>query len=111
MKRLILIFLILFSINSYSQPPVTATFELDMNLYPNSYSNVEFYSGGQSYPMTNIGGNHYQYTTIVPGFQASNYAYKFKVDSILESFNGTESCVTITSTSDTVRIIDLSNNV
>ena len=58
MKKLLLIYLILFSANSYSQ--ITATFEVDMSLYPNSYSNVEFYRGGQSYPMQNIGGNHYE---------------------------------------------------
>ena len=109
MKKILLIYLILFSANSYSQPPVTAIFEVDMNLYPNSYSTVEFYRGGQSYPMINIGGNHYQYTTTVPGFQASNYTYKFKVDSILESFYGAESCVAITPT-DTLRVINLNTN-
>ena len=62
--------------------------------------------GGNRIQCINIGGNHYEYTAIVPGFQASNYTYKFKVDGILESFNGTESCITITPT-DTLRVINL----
>ena len=59
MKKLIIIFSILLSINSYSQ--VTATFEVDLSLYSGTYNSVEFFSSGSSSPMTNSGGNIYTY--------------------------------------------------
>ena len=60
MRKLLIIFSILLSINSYSQ--VTATFELDLSLYSGTISNVEFYRAGNSYLMTSSGGNIYTYT-------------------------------------------------
>ena len=104
MKKLIIIFLILFSINSYSQ--ITATFELDLSLYNGTASNVEFYRAGNSYSMTSIGGNIYAYTASVPPPQAANYTYKFKVDGVFESFTTLSSCLVIIS-NDTLRSINL----
>ena len=48
-----------------------------MSLYPANFTNVEFYRGGQFYNMTNTGNNVYEFNTLVPGFQASSYTYKF----------------------------------
>jgi hypothetical protein len=104
MRKLLIIFSILLSINSYSQ--VTATFELDLSLYSGTISNVEFYRAGNSYLMTNSGGNIYTYTASVPPPQAANYTYKFKVDGIFESFTTLSSCLVIIS-NDTLRSINL----
>ena len=108
MKKYIVLVLILISINSFSQP-LSVTFELDMTLYAGNYSTVEFYRGGQSYPMTN-NGNIYEYTASIPPFQTTNYTYKFIVDGTLESFIGSENCITITPASDTLRTINLSSD-
>jgi hypothetical protein len=104
MRKLIIIFSILLSINSYSQ--VTATFELDLSLYSGTISNVEFYRAGTSYLMTSSGGNIYTYTASVPPPQAANYTYKFKVDGVFESFTTLSSCLVIIS-NDTLRLINL----
>ncbi|HIG32441.1 MAG TPA: hypothetical protein EYQ09_03230, partial [Flavobacteriales bacterium] len=106
MKRVLFFLGLISAISVYSQPPVTATFEVDLSLYQGTYSTVEFYRGGQLYSMVNTISNTYEYTTTVPGFQASNYSYKFVVDGVTETFNGTESCVGIIA-SDTLRIINL----
>ena len=105
--KIILFFLgLLSTISVYSQP-VTATFEVDLSLYQGTYSTVEFYRAGSSYLMTSSGGNIYTYTaTVPPGPAQSNYTYKFKVDGVTETFNGTELCVGIIA-SDTLRIINL----
>ena len=109
MKRILFFLFGLIITNSvYSQPPVSATFEVDLSLYSGTYSNVEFYRGGQLYSMVNTNNDIYEYTVTVPSFQASNYSYKFVVDGALEYFNGTESCIGIIA-SDTLRIINLSN--
>ena len=105
-KILFFLFGLIITISVYAQPPVTATFEVDLSLYQGSYSTVEFYRGGQYYSMVNTIGNTYEYTTTVPGFQALNYSYKFVVDGVTETFNGTESCVGVIA-SDTLRIINL----
>ena len=107
MKRIIsFLILILIGFNSYSQAPVNVTFSVDMSLYPANFTNVEFYRGGQFYNMTNTGNNVYEFNTLVPGFQASSYTYKFSVDGNVETFIGSESCVVITPV-DTVRSINL----
>ena len=103
MKNFILIFSILFSLNTYSQ---NFTFELDLSLYNGASTSVEFFRAGTSYPMTNTGGNIYSYTTFVPPFQLSNYTYKFKVDGVFESFSTLLSCLTIVN-NDTLRAINL----
>ncbi|MDB4127124.1 hypothetical protein N9580_03855, partial [Flavobacteriales bacterium] len=105
-KILFFLFGLIITISVYAQPPVTATFEVDLSLYQGSYSTVEFYRGGQYYSMVNTIGNTYEYTTTVLGFQALNYSYKFVVDGVTETFNGTESCVGVIA-SDTLRIINL----
>ena len=107
MKRIIsFLILILIGFNSYSQAPVNVTFSVDMSLYPSNFTNVEFYRGGQFYNMTNTGNNVYEFNTLVPGFQASSYTYKFSVDGNVETFIGSESCIVITPV-DTVRSINL----
>ena len=103
MKKIILLLLVLFSLNSYSQ---SFTFELDLSLYNGASTSVEFFRAGTSYPMTNTGGNIYSYTTFVPPFQLSNYTYKFKVDGVFESFTTLLSCLTIVN-NDTLRAINL----
>ena len=61
MKRILFFLGLLSTISVYSQP-VTATFEVDLSLYQGTYSTVEFYRAGSSYPMTSSGGNIYTYT-------------------------------------------------
>jgi hypothetical protein len=109
-KILFFLFGLIITISVYAQPPITATFEVDLSLYQGSYSTVEFYRGGQYYSMVNTIGNTYGYTTTVPGFQALNYSYKFVVDGVAETFNGTESCVGVIA-SDTLRIINLNTTI
>ena len=110
MKRILFSFLaLIFTISVYSQPPVTATFKVNLSLYSGTYSNVEFYRGGVLYSMVNTIGNTYEYATTVPFFQASNYSYKFVVDGVAESFNGNELCIGLIS-SDTLRIINLNTD-
>ena len=107
MKKLFLSLSLLLCLSSFSQP-ISATFTLDLSLYNSSYSTVEFYRGGVSYPMTNIGGNIYTYSTVTPPFPPPvTYTYKFKVDGVLETFIGNENCVFISSAGDTTRIINL----
>ena len=98
----------LFSFSSNCQP-VSVNFELDLTLYSGSFTNVEFYRGGQSYAMTNSVGNIYTYaTTVPPGPGQLNYTYTFKVDGVLESFTFLDSCLFINPTTlDTSRIINL----
>ncbi len=103
MKKIVLLLLVLFSLNTYSQ---NFTFELDFSLYNGTSTSVEFFRAGTSYPMTNTGGNIYSYTTFVPPFQLSNYTYKFKVDGVFESFTTLLSCLTIVN-NDTLRAINL----
>jgi len=103
MKKIVLLLLVLFSLNTYSQ---NFTFELDLSLYNGASTSVEFFRAGTSYPMTNTGGNIYSYTTFVPPFQLSNYTYKFKVDGVFESFSTLLSCLTIVN-NDTLRAINL----
>ncbi|MDA7578792.1 lamin tail domain-containing protein, partial [Flavobacteriales bacterium] len=105
MKKLLFILSFIFSLSSYSQTN-SATFSVDMSLYGSNFSTVDFFRGGVSYPMTNISGNIFSYTTYVPIFQATNYTYKFMVDGVAEEFIGNEYCITITST-DTQRVINL----
>tara|TARA_B110000967_G_scaffold205681_1_gene250736 strand:- start:164 stop:1924 length:1761 start_codon:yes stop_codon:yes gene_type:complete len=110
MKKILFSFLaLIFSVSVYSQPPVTATFKVDLSLYSGSYSTVELYRGGVFYSMVNTIGNTYEYTTTIPGFQASNYSYKFVVDSVAETFNGNEACVGIILL-DTLRTINLNTD-
>ena len=103
MKKIVLLLLVLFSLNTYSQ---NFTFELDLSLYNGASTSVEFFRAGTSYPMTNTGGNIYSYTTFIPPFQLSNYTYKFKVDGVFESFTTLLSCLTIVN-NDTLRAINL----
>ena len=103
MKKIVLLLLVLFSLNTYSQ---NFTFELDLSLYNGASTSVEFFRAGTSYPMTNTVGNIYSYTTFVPPFQLSNYTYKFKVDGVFESFTTLLSCLTIVN-NDTLRAINL----
>ena len=103
MKKIVLLLLVLFSLNTYSQ---NFTFELDLSLYNGASTSVEFFRAGTSYPMTNTGGNIYSYTTFVPPFQLSNYTYKFKVDGVFEGFTTLLSCLTIVN-NDTLRAINL----
>ena len=110
MKKILFSFLaLIFSVSVYSQPPVTATFKVDLSLYSGSYSTVELYRGGVFYSMVNTIGNTYEYTTTIPGFQALNYSYKFVVDSVAETFNGNEACVGIILL-DTLRTINLNTD-
>ena len=110
MKKILLsFFALIFTVSVYSQPPVSATFKVDLSLYSGVYSTVDFYRGGVLYPMVNTIGNIYEYTTTVPGFQASNYSYKFVLDGVEETFNGNESCVGII-LSDTLRTINLNTD-
>jgi len=103
MKKIVLLLLVLFSLNTYSQ---NFNFELDLSLYNGASTSVEFFRAGTSYPMTNTGGNIYSYTISVPPFQLSNYTYKFKVDGVFESFTTLLSCLTIVN-NDTLRAINL----
>ena len=103
MKKIVLLLLVFFSLDTYSQ---NFTFELDLSLYNGASTSVEFYRAGTSYPMTNTGGNIYSYTTFVPPFQLSNYTYKFKVDGVFEGFTTLLSCLTIVN-NDTLRAINL----
>ena len=103
MKKIVLLLLVFFSLDTYSQ---NFTFELDLSLYSGASTSVEFFRAGTSYPMTNTGGNIYSYTTFVPPFQLSNYTYKFKVDGVFESFTTLLSCLTIVN-NDTLRAINL----
>ena len=110
MKKILLsFFALIFTVSVYSQPPVSATFKVDLSLYSGVYSTVDFYRGGVLYPMVNTVGYIYEYTTTVPGFQASNYSYKFVLDGVEETFNGNESCVGIIFT-DTLRTINLNTD-
>ena len=111
MKKLFIVFLVLFSLNSFSQP-ISALFELDLSLYNGFYTNVEFYRAGQSYTMINSIGNTYSYTAIVPpGASQLNYTYAFKVDGMLESFISLDSCLFINpTTNDSSRIINLTTD-
>jgi hypothetical protein len=108
MRKYLFALFFLISSNLFSQP-VSVTFELDMTLYSGNFSTVEFYRGGQSYPMTN-NGNIYEYTVNVPPFQTTNYTYKFKVDGALESFVGNETCIVVTPSLDTLRTINLNSD-
>ena len=103
MKKIVLLLLVFFSLDTYSQ---NFTFELDLSLYNGASTSVEFFRAGTSYPMTNTGGNIYSYTTFVPPFQLSNYTYKFKVDGVFEGFTTLLSCLTIVN-NDTLRAINL----
>ena len=108
MKNFILILSILFSLNSYSQ----YTFELDLSLYNGAYTSVDFYRAGNSYPMTNTGGNIYSYTASLPPIPGllTNCTYKFIVDGVSEHFSTLSSCLTI-SNNDTLRIINLNTTI
>ena len=106
MKKILFVLSFIFSLSSYSQT-ISATFSLDMSLYGSNFSTVDFFRGGVSYPMTNISGNIFSYTTNVPPFQATNYTYKFMVDGVAEEFIGTENCIIIIASTDTQRVINL----
>ena len=106
MKKIIFLLFLSFQLTAQ----INATFEVDLTQYSGNYTTVEFFRGGQAYPMTNIGPNLYSYTAVVPPFQASNYTYKFRVDGVNETFIGNETCINITPV-DTTRIIDLNNNL
>ena len=70
MKRILFSFLaLIFTISVYSQPPVTATFKVNLSLYSGTYSNVEFYRGGVLYSMVNTIGNTYEYATTSKWFK------------------------------------------
>ena len=103
MRKYYFVLLILLSINSYSQ--MSATFELDLSLYSGTINNVEFYSSGNTYLMTNS-GNIYTYNASIPPPQAANYTYKFKINGIFESFSTLSNCLVIIS-NDTLRSINL----
>ncbi len=105
MKKII--FLLFASLQLSAQ--ISATFEVDLTQYNGNYTTVEFFRGGQAYPMINVAPDVYSYTTFVPPFQATNYTYKFRVDGINESFVGNESCINITPM-DTTRVINLNLN-
>ena len=110
MKKLISLIAISLSLSAYGQPGVySGTFLLDLSLYSGSTTNVEFIRGNQSYLMTSIGNNQYSYDFSSFLTNPTIY-YKFKVDSIFESFNGTESCLLITPNSDTTRLINLNTD-
>ena len=107
MKRILFFLGLISTISVCAQPPITATFEVDLSLYQGTYSTVEFYRAGSSYLMTSSGGNIYTYTaTVPPGASQSNSTYKFKVDGVFESFTTLLSCLTIVN-NDTLRTIDL----
>ncbi len=106
MKKILFVLSFIFSLSSYSQT-ISATFSVDMSLYGSNFSTVDFFRGGVSYPMTNISGNIFSYTTNVPPFQATNYTYKFMVDGVAEEFIGTENCIIIIASTDTQRVINL----
>ena len=110
MKKILLAFSLLLSLNSFSQ--ITATFSVDMSLYGSTYTDVEFYRlGGATYPMTNSIGNIFSYTLTVPPIPSqTTIYYKFIVDGVIEEFIGTESCISIVN-NDTVRIINLTVNI
>ena len=64
MKKIIFLLFLSFQLTAQ----INATFEVDLTQYSGNYTTVEFFRGGQAYPMTNIAPNLYSYTAVVPPF-------------------------------------------